>query len=124
MSRLCFRPNSAYAISDQRDPASGATVLAPGSNRLTGPPPVDADTGAVTGAIPMAVRPGSAFIFEQRTWHGIGHNGSEFPRKTLFYGYAYRWVKPMDYIPMPKDLLAKCNPIQKQLLGVVSDPLS
>ncbi len=114
----------AYAISDQSDPASGATVLAPGSNRLTGPPPVDPETGAVRGAIPMAVRPGTAFVFEQRTWHGIGQNWSGFPRKTLFYGYAYRWVKPMDYITMPEDLLERCNPVQKQLLGVVSDPLS
>jgi hypothetical protein len=46
------------------------------------------------------------------------------PRKTLFYGYAYRWVKPMDYIAMPETLIARCNPLQKQLLGVVNDPLS
>jgi hypothetical protein len=40
-------------------------------------------------------------------------------------GYAYRWVKPVDYIAMPDKLIAKCTtPIQKQLLGVVSDPLS
>jgi hypothetical protein len=39
-------------------------------------------------------------------------------------GYAYRWIKPMDYIQMPDELVAKCNPVQKQLIGVVSDPLS
>ena len=59
------------------------------------------------------------------TWHSIGHNWSGKPRKTIFMGYAYRWVKPMDYISMPDELVAKCTtPIQKQLLGVVGDSLS
>jgi ectoine hydroxylase-related dioxygenase (phytanoyl-CoA dioxygenase family) len=115
----------AYAISDQSHPASGATVLVPGSNRLTGALSVDPETGGARGAISMNVKAGDAFIFEQRTWHGIGHNWSGNPRKTIFMGYAYRWVKPMDYISMPDELVAKCTtPIQKQLLGVVGDPLS
>ena len=114
----------AYAISDQSDPTTGATILVPGSNRLVGKLPVDPDTGKAFGAISMNVKAGDAFIFEQRTWHGIGHNSSEQARKTIFMGYAYRWVKPMDYLTMPEELIAKCNPIQKQLLGVVGDPLS
>ncbi len=114
----------AYAISDQSDPASGATVLVPGSNRLTGMPARDPDTGWARGAISMNVNASDAFLFEQRTYHGIGHNWSGLPRKTIFMGYAYRWVKPMDYIAMPDELVTKCNPIQKQLIGVVSDPLS
>lgn len=114
----------AYAISDQSDPASGATVLVPGSNRLSGRPATDPDTGWARGAISMNIKPGDAFLFEQRTWHGIGHNWSGMPRKTIFMGYAYRWVKPMDYITMPDSLIAKCNPIQKQLIGVVTEPLS
>ncbi len=115
----------AYAISDQSDPASGATVLLPGSNRLTGTPAIDTETGGARGAISMNVKAGDAFIFEQRTWHGPGHNWSGKPRKTIFMGYAYRWVKPMDYVAMPDELIAKCTtPLQKQLLGVVSDPLS
>ena len=114
----------AYAISDQSDPASGATVLVPGSNRLTGMPARDPDTGWARGAISMNVNAGDAFLFEQRTYHGIGHNWSGFPRKTIFMGYAYRWVKPMDYIMMPDELVEKCNPVQKQLLGVVDDAMS
>ncbi len=113
----------AYAISDQSDPTTGATILVPGSNRLVGKLPVDPDTGKAFGAISMNVKAGDAFIFEQRTWHGIGHNSTEQARKTIFMGYAFRWVKPMDYITMPQELIAKCNPIQKQLLGVVGDPL-
>ncbi len=114
----------AYAISDQSDPASGATVLVPGSNRLTGTPARDPETGWARGAISMNVNAGDAFLFEQRTFHGIGHNWSGLPRKTIFMGYAYRWIKPMDYIQMPDGLVDKCNPIQKQLLGVVDDAMS
>ena len=86
----------AYAISDQSDPACGATVLVPGSNRLSGRPAVDPDTGLPHGAVSMNVNAGDAFVFEQRTWHAVGHNWSGSPRKTIFVGYAYRWVKPMD----------------------------
>lgn len=39
----------AYAISDQSDTASGATVLVPGSNRLTGTLAVDSETGMAQG---------------------------------------------------------------------------
>ena len=114
----------AYAISDQSHPSCGATVLVPGSNRLLGRPAVDPETGWPHGAVSMNVDAGDAFIFEQRTWHGIGRNWSGTARKTIFIGYAYRWVKPMDYVVMPEELLARCNPIQRQLLGAVSEPLS
>ena len=114
----------AYAISDQSDPASGATVLVPGSNRLSGRPAVDPETGWPRGAVSMNVEAGDAFIFEQRTWHGIGCNWSGSARKTIFIGYAYRWIKPMDYVVMPEAMLSRCSPIQRQLLGAVSDPLS
>ena len=114
----------AYALSDQTAPASGATWIVPGSNRLLGRPATDPTTGLPYGAQAMNIRAGSAFLFEQRTYHSIGHNWAGFPRKTAFFGYGYRWVKPMDYIAMPDELVARCNPIQKQLIGVVGDPLS
>lgn len=114
----------AYALSDQTLPASGATWIVPGSNRMHGRPPVDSDTGLLRGAKAMNVRAGSAFVFEQRTFHSIGHNWAGFARKTLFVGYAYRWVKPMDYVQMPDALMARANPIQRQLLGAVDDALS
>lgn len=114
----------AYALSDQTHSASGATQLVPGSNRLQGRPPTDPDTGHPRGAIQMNVKAGSAFVFEQRTYHSVGKNWAGFPRKTVFVGYGYRWVKPMDYISMPDNLIAKANPIQRQLLGDASTALS
>ena len=140
-----------YIISDQTDPASGATALVPGSNRYLGSPAEDrldvsllnarvigpilgitdqrSDPridfiGGARGMISMNYKPGTAFFFEQRTYHGAGHNYSGKPRKTIFVGYAYRWVKPMDYIVMPEELLDRSNDVQKQLFGVVTEPLS
>lgn len=114
----------AYVLSDQTDPASGATALVPGSNRITGEPPRDPATGWPYGAIQMTLPAGSAFMFEQRTFHSIGHNWCGHDRRTVFMGYAYRWVKPMDYIQMPKSLVDRCSPLQKQLIGEVGDALS
>ncbi|MDP6502559.1 MAG: phytanoyl-CoA dioxygenase family protein [Planctomycetota bacterium] len=114
----------AYILSDQRDPSSGATWIVPGSNRMAGRPPVDPQTGNLVGAKMVNLKPGDAFLFEQRTYHSGGRNWSQVPRKTVFFGYGYRWFKAMDYIQMPDEIVAKANPIQKQLLGVVSKPLS
>ncbi|MBT4138240.1 MAG: phytanoyl-CoA dioxygenase [Candidatus Latescibacteria bacterium] len=114
----------AYIISDQTDPASGATKIVPGSNRMWGRPPTDPETGHLRGAISLNHKPGTAIIFEQRTYHTVSKNWAGHPRKTIFMGYGYRWVKPMDYISMPDELIERCNPIQKQLLGVVSAPIS
>ena len=114
----------AYALSGQTLPSSGATWIVPGPNRMIEKPPIDSDTGLLHGAKTLSIRAGLAFIFEQRTFHSIGHNWSEFARKTLFLGYAYCWVKPMDYVQMPNRLIARANPVQHQLLGDVSDALS
>ena len=114
----------AYVLSDQTDPASGATALVPGSNRITGEPPTDPATGWPYGAIQMNLPAGSAFLLEQRTFHSIGHNWCGHDRRTIFMGYAYRWVKPMDYIQMPRSLVERCTPFQKQLIGEVGDALS
>ena len=57
---------TAYALSDQTGPASGATVLVPGSNHLLGYPSIDPETGGARGAISMDVNAGDAFVFEQR----------------------------------------------------------
>lgn len=113
-----------YVLSDQTDPSTGATMLVPGSNRLQGRPAINPATGWPYGSIQMNLPAGSAFLFEQRTYHSIGRNWSGRQRKTIFMGYAYRWIKPMDYITMPDSIIDRCTPIQKQLLGVVDDALS
>lgn len=109
----------AYFLSDQSAPGRGNTQVVPGSNRLTGPPAVEPGAPHPYGAIEVLGKPGDAFLFEQRTYHAVGPNHSDLTRKSLFMGYGFRWVYPMDYHPMRDyvELYDRATPIQRQLLG-------
>ena len=113
----------AYLLSDQSEPGRGNTQVVPGSNRLTGPPAQAPDAPHPYGALEITGKPGDAFLFEQRTWHAVGPNLSDITRKSLFFGYGYRWVRAMDYLTPPADLLPQCDPIRRQLLGEIMTPM-
>ena len=68
-------------------------------------------------AIPVLVPPGSAVFFDRRIWHSASTNYWKEPRRVLFYGYSYRWLRPRDDMRV-EHYLDRCTPIQKQLLGV------
>jgi ectoine hydroxylase len=113
----------AFFLSDQSETGRGNTQVVPGSNRLTGPLAKDKDAPHPYGAIEICGKPGDAFIFEQRTYHAVGPNFSDITRKTLFMGYGFRWVRPMDYTVPPVELFPRCNAIQRQLLGDIITPM-
>lgn len=113
----------AYLLSDQSEPGRGNTRVVPGSNRLIGPPAQAPDQPHPYGAIEIRGKAGDAFLFEQRTWHAVGPNLSDITRKSLFFGYGYRWVRAMDYQTPPTHLLPLCSPIRRQLLGEVKTPM-
>lgn len=107
----------AYWLSDLTEPGRGAIRLLPGSNRMVGPPAWAPGAADPYGALEITARPGDAVLFEQRTWHAVGPNHSNLVRKSLFFGYGYRWLRPMDYVTMPCALLDQATPIRRQLLG-------
>lgn len=109
----------AYFLSDQSEPGRGNTQVVPGSNRLMGPLAWEPGAPHPYGAIEVLGKPGDAFLFEQRTYHAVGPNLSHLTRTTLFMGYGFRWVHPMDYHPMHDyvNLYAQATPVQRQLLG-------
>jgi len=108
-----------YILSDQSEPGRGNTQVVPGSNRIVGPPAKAEGSPHPYGAIEVLGKPGDAFLFEQRTYHAVGANTSNITRKSLFMGYGFRWVYPMDYHPMRDyvELYPNASPIQRQLLG-------
>jgi ectoine hydroxylase len=109
----------AYFLSDQSAPGRGNTQAVPGSNRLTGPLAWEPGAPHPYGAIEVLGKPGDAFLFEQRTYHAVGPNHSDLTRTTLFMGYGFRWVYPMDYHPMRDytSLYEQATPVQRQLMG-------
>lgn len=68
-------------------------------------------------ALPIQVGPGTAVFFDRRLWHAASLNFTKVPRKALFYGYSYRWLRPRDNMTV-SHFLERCDPIRKQLLGV------
>ncbi len=65
----------------------------------------------------MLVAPGSAVFFDRRVWHSPSANYWHEPRRVLFYGYSYRWLRPRDDMNVGH-CLDGCDPIRRQLLGV------
>ncbi len=106
-----------YWLSDVPDRDNGAMRIVPGSHKLDSRPPQSEPDGDPDAAMDLLVKRGTAVLFDRRLWHSRGWNFSDVTRKVLFMGYSYRWLRGLDYNLMPPELLAKCNPIRRQLLG-------
>ncbi|MAG35078.1 MAG: phytanoyl-CoA dioxygenase [Dehalococcoidia bacterium] len=108
-----------YVLSDLSQPGRGNTRFVPGSHKRPGQPAQQPGAIDPDGAIEVLAEPGDAVLFENRLFHAVGPNLSMVTRKTIFMGYAYRWLRPLDYVVQPPELLAKVqdDPIRWQLLG-------
>ena len=108
-----------YWLSDVASPSNGAMQIIPGSHKLEAlPPSSDLDDENV---LDLCVKAGTAVLFDRRMWHRRGLNTSSTSRKVLFFGYSYRWLRGLDFNLMPEDVLKKCDPIRRQLLGDGAD---
>ena len=107
-----------YFLRDLLEPNMGSLGVVPGSHLIEDPIPWKDDEPNPEGAVELKVHAGDAVIFENRLYHAGYPNHSDQTRVVLYYGYGYRWLKPIDYQgSMPDDVLAKCSPIGRQLLG-------
>lgn len=113
-----------YFLTDLSKPDMGNLRVIPGSHKSAKRPDIDPATGEPEGAIQVLTEPGDAVFFENRTWHAVGPNYAPHARKNVYMGYCYRWVKPIDFVTQSEELLAQASPVQRQLLGHVTDALS
>jgi len=104
-----------YFLSDTREAGRGNLYVLPGSHLEDDFPSADR-RGLPNGAIPVCVPPGTAVIFDRRLWHSGSANYWTAPRRVLFYGYSYRWLRPRDEMEVAH-YIRRCDPIRKQLLG-------
>ena len=68
------------------------------------------------GAAEVLVPRGSIVLFDRRIWHTGSPNYADTPRKALFSGYSYRWLRPRDDMTVDH-VIGRCDLIRRQLLG-------
>ncbi len=106
----------AFWLSDIDDPDHGGIRIIPGSHKRDVMPDRSPDED-YEGVVQVRVKAGTAVFFDRRMWHSRGINTSDQTRKVIFLGYSYRWLRGLDYNLIPEEILAKCDPIRRQLLG-------
>ncbi|MCY4070660.1 MAG: phytanoyl-CoA dioxygenase family protein [Chloroflexi bacterium] len=107
----------AFYLTDLSQPQSGVTMLSPGSNQLIERIEIPEGQADPENAVEPLLNPGDCVIFEYRTWHAGAPNFTDITRKAIMIGYAYRWLKPMDYVKQQIDFVEKLTDIEKYLVG-------
>jgi ectoine hydroxylase len=107
-----------YYLTNLTEHNSGAICVARGSHRESAWIERDGETIVDPDRVfEVNVRPGTAMLWRTALLHCLTPNLSQRTRKCLYFGYTHRWVRPSDYMHQPPELIERCNPIQKQLLG-------
>ena len=107
----------AFFLTDTTEVGAANMYVIPGSqvkNQIDFP--ADPLAEPVDGIAVRAPR-GSAVLFDRRIWHASSPNYLSFPRKVLFYGYSYRWLRPRDDMTVAH-YAYRSSPIRQQLMGV------
>jgi ectoine hydroxylase-related dioxygenase (phytanoyl-CoA dioxygenase family) len=108
---------AAFYLTDLPEQNCGATLVLPGSNHLKTNLVIPDNKADPEGTVEPNLAAGDCLLFENRTWHAVGANLHGQTRKTVMFGYGYRWLKPVDYTTQPPELLEKLNDYGKFLVG-------
>jgi ectoine hydroxylase-related dioxygenase (phytanoyl-CoA dioxygenase family) len=110
-----------YFLSDCSEPGRGNIHLIPGSHLKKNIEfPNDDRSYEIKDGIPIMAPRGSAVFFDRRIWHSASANYWDYPRKALFYGYGYRWIRARDDVTVDK-FWDSMDPIRKQLFGATTN---
>ena len=117
-----------YCLTDMDGPNTGATIFAPGSNRLAEPLVIPKDQIHPEEFIEPQLKAGDAFLFESRIYHGAAINTLDRVAKIAIFGYHYTWVRPDYYLryhddsPQPSQaVIENLDDVGRQLLGATAD---
>jgi ectoine hydroxylase len=105
-----------FYLTDASEPDRGNTLILPGSHHcdeIDCPPDGNSNPA---GAEPVCVKPGAALIIDRRIWHSRSPNLWKQTRKVVWFGYAYRWLRPKDQMTVAH-LYPGLDPIRRQILG-------
>ena len=106
----------AYFLTDTTEVGVANFYIAPGQQERNKIVFSKKDPDQPINTMPMQVPAGTAVLFDRRLWHASSPNYLDQSRKVLFYGYAYRWIRPKCIMDVD-DLREKTTPIRRQLLG-------
>ncbi len=106
-----------YFLTDVKKPYRGNFTLFPGSHLRPYPEGETPITAETPGAVQVCVEAGDAAIFSHSLWHGVSPNLSNRPRKTVIYCYSQMCFRTFDFEKPTPELLKRCTPRQKRLLG-------
>lgn len=76
----------------------------------------------VPGARQLLLEAGDAVLFHNSLWHCVPRNTSNVRRKNLWFVYTPLWMRLGDRMGNSPELIAKCNPVRRQLLGELTHP--
>ncbi len=121
-----------WFLTDVDQPDMGNFLCIPGSH-VNGFPGDAANRGTVTGlehfrdvgeidagvpgAKQVTLRAGDAILFHNALWHAVARNTSNVRRKNLYYVYGPVWLRLGDRLASSPELIARADPIRRQLLG-------
>ena len=110
-----------YFLTDVDAPDSGNFAIVPGSQNSSFPEEGFEDGPYIPEAVQLCVKAGDAAIFSHASWHGAVANKSDKPRKTLIYCYSHQCFRPFDYEKASPELLERCTPRQRRLIGDIGE---
>ena len=112
-----------YFLTPLAAPEHGNFTIVPGSHYRPFPAAQlgNAESPHNAEALQLCVEAGDAAVFPHALWHGAASNRSNYPRKTLIYCYNHHCFRAYDYKEPSPELLERCTPRQRRLLGDVGE---
>ena len=110
-----------YFLTDLESPDSGNFTVVPGSHNRAFPEEGVKEGPYISEAVQLCVKAGDAAVFPHALWHGVVANRSQQARKTLIYCYSHHCFRPFDYEKASPELLERCTPRQRRLIGDIGD---
>ena len=107
-----------YLLTEVTEKDSGNFTVFPGSHMRPFPEGKErAPNPHAPGAVQLMGKAGDCYLFPHALWHGPAPNNSGSARKTLLYNYCQMFVRWYDFPAPRKDVMDRCTPRQRRLLG-------
>ncbi len=114
-----------YYLTDMTKSGASHLTVVPGSHKSRQDPGPPLPNGMLPGAVQVCAPAGSAILFHNALWHGVGPFEPGRRRTMLYYCYEHPWmVASQEHWGYPKEFYnRRLSPAQRKLFhGFVFDP--